>query len=341
MAVESPPVKRGPATRVIGLLVALGALVLAITLSTWVGLKDIPFSTVFTVLLDGDGSTAAVTIRDVRLPRALLAVLVGAALGLSGAVMQALTRNPLADPGLLGVTMGASTAVVLAISFAGVGSVLGHVWFGMAGAALAASVVYVLGSAGRQVATPDRLVLAGAAVSAVLLAVNSAVLLLNPGAFNQFRFWNVGSMAGREVGVLPTVVWFLLPGIVVAALMGRALNALALGDAAGRGLGANVGLIRGLGAVAITVLCGAATAAVGPLVFVGLVVPLVARLIVGADQRWVLAYSAVLAPTLLVVADVVGRLVVRPGELQVGIVTAVLGAPVFIALCLRKRVGKW
>ncbi|MGX7828174.1 FecCD family ABC transporter permease [Actinokineospora sp. 24-640] len=340
MAVESPPVKRGPA-RVTGLLAALGVLVLAIALSTWVGLKDIPFSTVFTVLLDGDGSTAAVTIRDVRLPRALLAVLVGAALGLSGAVMQALTRNPLADPGLLGVTMGASTAVVLAISFAGVGSVLGHVWFGMAGAALAAFVVYALGSAGRQVATPDRLVLAGAAVSAVLLAVNSAVLLLNPAAFNQFRFWNVGSLAGREVGVLPTVVWFLLPGIVVAALMGRALNALALGDAAGRGLGANVGLIRGLGAVAITVLCGAATAAVGPLVFVGLVVPLVARLIVGADQRWVLAYSAVLAPTLLVVADVVGRLVVQPGELQVGIVTAVLGAPVFIALCLRKRVGKW
>lgn len=341
MAVQSPPVGRVPAARLAGLLVALGVLVLAVALSTWVGLKDIPFSTVFSALLHGDDTTAAVTIRDVRLPRALLGVLVGAALGLAGAVMQALTRNPLADPGLLGVTMGASTAVVLAIAFFGVSSVLGHVWFGLVGAALASVLVYVLGSSGRQVATPDRLVLAGAAVSAVLLAVNSAVLLLDPAAFNQFRFWNVGSLAGREVGVLPVVVWFLVPGAVLAVFMGRALNALALGDAAGRGLGANVGLIRFTGVIVIMVLCGAATAAVGPLYFVGLVVPLVARLIVGADQRWVLAYSAVLAPTLLVLADVVGRLVIQPGELQVGIVTAVLGAPVFIALCVRRRVGKW
>ncbi|WP_189210198.1 FecCD family ABC transporter permease [Actinokineospora fastidiosa] len=341
MAVQSPPVERAPAARFIGLLAALGVLVVAVGLSVWVGLKDIPFSTVLSALLDGDGSTASVTIRDVRLPRALLGVLVGAALGLAGAVMQALTRNPLADPGLLGVTMGASTAVVLAISVFGISSVLGHVWFGLIGAALASLMVYALGATGRQVTTPDRLVLAGAAVSAVLFTVNSAILLLDPAAFNQFRFWNVGSLAGREVGVLPVVVWFLAPGIVLAVLMGRALNALALGDAAGRGLGANVGRIRLVGVAAIMVLCGAATAAVGPLVFVGLVVPLVARLIVGADQRWVLAYSAVLAPTLLVAADIVGRLVVQPGELQVGIVTAVLGAPVFIALCLRKRVGQW
>ncbi|MGW5049627.1 FecCD family ABC transporter permease [Actinokineospora sp. NPDC004072] len=341
MAVLSPPAKRADAARVAGLLIALGVLVLVVGLSVWVGLKDIPFATVLAALFDGGDSTAAVTIREVRLPRALLGVLVGAALGLAGAVMQALTRNPLADPGLLGVTMGASTSVVLAIAVFGVGSVLGHVWFGLVGAALAALLVYALGAVGRQVASPDRLVLAGAAVTAVLLAVNSAILLLDPQAFNQFRFWNVGSLAGREVGVLPVVAWFLVPGIALAVLMGRSLNALALGDAAGRGLGANVGRIRLVGVVAIMVLCGAATAAVGPLVFVGLVVPLVARLIVGVDQRWVLAYSAVLAPILLVAADIVGRLVVQPSELQVGIVTAVLGAPVFIALCLRKRVGQW
>ncbi len=332
---------RATAARFAGLLAALGVLAVVVALSAWVGLKDVPFGTVFSALFGGDDSTAAVTARDVRLPRALLGVLVGAALGLSGAVMQALTRNPLADPGLLGVTMGASTAVVVAISAFGVSTVLGHVWFGLVGAVLAALLVYLLGSAGRQVATPDRLVLAGSAVTAVLLAINSAILLLDPAAFNQFRFWNVGSLAGREVGVLPVVVWFLVPGIVLALFMGRALNALALGDDAGRALGANVGLIRVVGVLAIMVLCGAATAAVGPLVFVGLVVPLVARLIVGADQRWVLAYSAVLAPTLLVLSDVVGRLVIQPAELQVGIVTAVLGAPVFIALCLRRQVGKW
>ncbi|HEY0636693.1 MAG TPA: iron chelate uptake ABC transporter family permease subunit [Pseudonocardiaceae bacterium] len=318
------------------MLVALAVLGVVVLVSVWVGLRDIPFTSTFGLLLRGDGSTEAVTIRDVRLPRALLAVLVGAALGLAGAVTQALTRNPLADPGLLGVTMGASTAVVVAIAFAGVGSVLGHVWWAMAGAAVTSVAVYVLGSAGRGVGTPDRLVLAGAALTAVLLAFNAAILLLRPEAFNQFRFWNVGSLAGRRFEVVAPIAPWVLAGVVVALLLARPLNALALGDQAGRGLGANVGLIRAVGVVVVTVLCGAATAAAGPIVFVGLTVPHVARLLVGPDQRWVLPYSAVLAPILLLASDVIGRLVVAPAELQVGIVTAFLGAPVFIALCLRR-----
>ncbi|MGQ0842214.1 FecCD family ABC transporter permease [Actinokineospora sp.] len=326
--------------RAAGLVVAVAVLALVLVISVGIGLKDIPFLSTVRILLGDDGSTEAVTIRDVRVPRALLGILVGVALGLSGAVMQALTRNPLADPGLLGVTMGSSTAIVVAIAFLGASGVVAHVWFAMAGALVAAVVVSVLGTAGRGVVTPDRLVLAGAAVTAVLLAFNSAVLLLDPAAFNQFRFWNVGSLAGRQVEVLVAVVPFIVPALVLALLLARPFNALALGDETGRALGVHVVRTRVLGAVALTVLCGAATAAAGPLIFVGLVVPHVARLLVGPDQRWVLPYSAVLAPILLLGADVLGRLVIPPAELQVGIVTAFLGAPVFIALCLRKRLAQ-
>ncbi|MEU2509988.1 iron chelate uptake ABC transporter family permease subunit [Streptomyces sp. NPDC007863] len=333
------PEPRGTATalRSAGLLAVLAALVLVCLLSVWTGTRGIPFTATWSALWHPDGSETSVIIHDYRIPRTLLGLLVGAALGLSGALMQALTRNPLAEPGLLGISLGSSTGVVSAIAFLGIGSVLGYVWFALAGAALASAVVYLLGSSGRKVATPDRLVVAGAAVTAVLYAFNSAVLLLNPRAFDQFRFWTVGSLAGRYLDVLYVILPFVAVGLLIALLLGPALNALALGDQMGRALGVNVHRTRILGAVGVVLLCGAATAAAGPIAFVGLVVPHIARFVVGPDQRWVLAYSMALAPVLLVGADVVGRVIGAPGEVQVGIVTAFIGAPVFLALCRRRK----
>nr|WP_264927201.1 iron chelate uptake ABC transporter family permease subunit [Streptomyces sp. A012304] len=325
------------ALRGAGLLLTLGALFLVGLLSVWVGTRGIPFSATWSLLWRPDGSEASVIIHDYRVPRTLLGLLVGAALGLSGALMQSLTRNPLADPGLLGVSLGASSGVVVAIAFLGVGSVLGYVWFAFLGAALASVLVYVLGSFGRSLATPDRLVVAGAAVTAVLFALNYAVLLLHPRAFDQFRFWTAGALAGRNIDVVLIVLPFVVVGLLLALGLAPALNALAMGDQMGRALGVNVGRSRALGLVAVILLCGAATAAAGPIGFVGLVVPHVARFVVGTDQRWVFAYSMLFAPVLLLGADVLGRVLGAPGEIEVGIVTAFLGAPLFIALCRRRK----
>jgi iron complex transport system permease protein len=328
------------AVRAVGLLIAVGVLVFVFILSLWVGTRTIPFGDTWQVLLHDDGSTEAVIIHDLRVPRGVMGLLVGGALGLAGALMQALTRNPLADPGLLGVEMGASAAVVVAIAFTGVTTVTGYIWFAFAGAAAASVVVYVLGSSGRSAATPERLVLAGAAITAVLVAFVSAVLVLDTQAFNAFRFWDVGALAGRKMDAVAQVAPFILVGVVLALGLARSLNVLALGDQTGKALGANLGRTRAIGALAVTLLCGAATAAAGPIAFIGLTIPHVARMIVGSDQRWVLPYSLVLAPILLIGADVVGRVVIAPSELQVGIVTAFIGAPVFIALCRRRKLAE-
>ncbi|UYQ65431.1 FecCD family ABC transporter permease [Streptomyces peucetius] len=325
------------ALRGVGLLAVLGALVLVGLLSVWVGTRGIPFTSTWSALWNPDGSETSIIIHDYRIPRTLLGLLVGTALGLSGALMQALTRNPLAEPGLLGISLGSSAGVVVAIAFLGVGSVLGYVWFAFLGAAVASVVVYLLGSSGRKVATPDRLVVAGAAVTAVLYAFNSAVLLLNPKAFDQFRFWTVGSLSGRYFDVVYVILPFVVLGLLIALGLAPSLNALALGDQTGRALGLNVGRTRVLGAVGVMLLCGAATAAAGPIAFVGLVVPHAARFVVGPDQRWVLAYSMLLAPVLLIGADVLGRVIGAPGEVQVGIITAFIGAPLFLALCRRRK----
>ncbi|MER6999748.1 iron chelate uptake ABC transporter family permease subunit [Streptomyces sp. NPDC000410] len=325
------------ALRGLGLLVTLGALVLVSLVSVWVGTRGIPFAATWDLLWRPDGSEASVIVHDYRIPRTLLGLLVGVALGLSGALMQALTRNPLADPGLLGVNLGASAGVVVAIAFLGVAAPLGYVWFALAGAAAASVGVYLLGSSGRKLATPDRLVVAGAAVTAVLYAFNWGVLLFDPEAFDQFRFWTVGSLAGRYYDIVLVILPFVAVGLVIAFVLAASLNALAMGDQVGRALGVNVGRTRVLAALAVMLLCGAATAAAGPISFVGLAVPHIARFVVGPDQRWVLAYSMLLAPVLLIGSDVLGRLLGAPGEVQVGIVTAFIGAPLFIALCRRRK----
>ncbi len=320
--------------------VAAAGLALVVLLSIAVGAKAIPPGDVISGLLSDDGSESAAIVRELRVPRTLVGIAVGISLGLAGALMQALTRNPLADPGILGVEAGAAAAVVIAIGALGLTEARAYVWFAFAGAAVASIAVYLLGSHGRAGATPVRLALAGTAVAAALTAFTQGVTLMDPEAFNEFRFWAVGSLVGRDMDILRDVGPFLLLGGVLALALARPRNALALGDDSGRALGAKVGRTRALGALSITLLCGGATAIAGPIAFVGLTVPHAARAIAGPDLRWLLPYSLVLGPILLLAADVVGRVVIRPGELEVGIVTALVGAPVFIALVRRRRIAQ-
>ncbi|MDT0310277.1 iron chelate uptake ABC transporter family permease subunit [Streptomyces sp. DSM 44917] len=324
--------------RAAGLAAATALLLAVAAASVALGAKPIPLSEVWHGLFGYTGTDNDVVVRDVRLPRTVLGLLAGAALGLAGAVMQALTRNPLAEPGLLGVNAGAAAAVVSAISFLGVSSLTGYVWFAFLGAAAVAVLVYALG--GTRSATPVRLALAGMATQAALFGYVNAVMLLDTSALDRMRFWTVGSLAAADPDIIAQVLPFLLAGTVLALALGRPLNAVALGDDTARALGAGLTRTRVLAMASVTLLCGAATAACGPIVFVGLMVPHAVRALTGPDLRWILPYSAVLSPVLLLCSDVLGRLVVRPDELQVGIVTGLLGGPVFIHLIRRRRMAQ-
>jgi iron complex transport system permease protein len=336
-----PVIRKRASSRALGLLGCALVVGILCFLSLAIGARVTPLGAVWDAIFHYDqANTDHLVIRELRLPRTILGVLVGATLGMAGAVMQGVTRNPLADPGILGVNAGASLLVVIGISAFGVTSILGYVWFAFAGAAVASVVVYSVAALGREGATPVKLALAGAALSAAFGAVTTAMLLLDQATFDQFRFWAVGSLAGRDMALVVQIAPFLIAGCLLALCLGRVLNTLSLGEDVARGLGANVVLSRGVSAGAVVLLCGSATAACGPIGFVGLTIPHVARMIVGPDYRWVLPYSMVLAPILLLAADIIGRVVARPGELQVAIVTAFLGAPVFIALVRRKKLAE-
>ncbi|MGW5423355.1 FecCD family ABC transporter permease [Streptomyces sp. NPDC003943] len=324
--------------RAVGLVAAVGVLLLVCVLSIMIGAKPVPLADVWHGLFHNSGIRNDVVIHDVRVPRTLLGLLVGLALGLSGAVMQGLTRNPLAEPGLLGVNAGAAAAVVSAIAFFGITDVDAYVWFAFAGAAVVSVLVYVLG--GSRSATPVRLALAGTAATAALYGYVNAVQLLNSAALDRLRFWTVGSLASANADTVARVAPFILVGAVLALLIARPLNAMEMGDDTARALGAHLNRTRITAMAAVTLMCGAATAACGPIVFLGLMVPYIVRSITGPDMRWILPYAAVLAPVLLLGSDVIGRVVTRPAELQVGIVTALLGGPVFIHLVRRKRMAQ-
>lgn len=340
---EAPP-RRGVLgrwqSRSLGLVIALVVLMLAVLASLAWGTKTIEIGAVLAAFTEYDpASSDHLIVRELRVPRTVLGVLAGVALGLAGGVMQGLARNPLADPGILGVNAGAALAVVIAIYWFGIGDLLGFVWFAFAGAAIAGVVVYLVGSLGPEGATPVKLALAGVAMSASLVSVTTAILLHDGATLNLFRFWVVGSLAGRDFAIVAQVAPFIVVGAVMALGTARLLNALALGDDVARSLGQRVGLARLFSAAAVVLLVGASTAAAGPIAFVGLTIPHVARAIAGPDYRWVLGYSLLLAPILLLSADVVGRLLARPAELQVGIVTALIGAPFFIVLVRRRKLA--
>ena len=332
---STPPAARRLA---VGLLLSLLLLAVAVWASLAVGARGIPLGTVWEALLSPSPSlTDHTVVRELRVPRTVVGLLAGLALGLAGALMQGLTRNPLADPGLLGVNAGASLFVVAGIAWFGVTSALGYVWFAFAGAAVAAVIVYAIGSLGREGATPIKLALAGTALTAALTSLITILLLSDGAAFDRYRFWGAGSLVARGLESTLPLVPFIAVGAVLAVAAGRMLNALALGDDLARGLGQNLVTARIVCALAVVLLCGAATAIAGPIVFVGLAVPHLARWITGPDYRWILAFSALLGPTLLLAADVLGRVIARPGEIEAGLVVAFLGAPVLIALVRRAK----
>jgi iron complex transport system permease protein len=322
-------------------LVGLVALVLSIAfLSITVGARPVSLDTVWAALTAyNPDSTDHRIIWELRLPRTIVGLLVGAALGLAGAVLQGATRNPLADPSILGIHAGAALFVVLGVAILGISQLSIYVWLAFAGAGAAMLTVYAIASLGREGATPIKLALAGSAMTAALQSVISAILLTSPRTLDEVRFWQVGSLAGRNMDIVIQVAPFLAVGIVLALASARLLDGLSMGEDVARALGQRVGLSRAIAGLAAVILAGASTAAAGPIAFVGLTVPHVARAITGPNYRWILPYSMLLAPILLLGADVLGRVIAPPGEVQVGIVTAFLGAPFFIALVRRRKLA--
>ncbi|MEV5009822.1 FecCD family ABC transporter permease [Streptomyces sp. NPDC001698] len=321
------------------LVTTLLLLLLAVLLSLAVGSRPVAPSVVWDALLHGGTSADAQVVRSLRVPRTVIGVMVGAALAVAGTVLQGITRNPIAEPGILGISQGASMGVVCAIAFLGVHSLTGYVWYAFVGAGVASVLIYAVASSGRGGASPVKLALAGAAMNAFLASLISAVLTTNARALDEFRFWDVGSISGRDATIAGQVWPFLLAGLLLVLAMARGLDALALGDDIARGLGRNVALLRATGALGATVLTGAAVAAAGPIAFIGLAVPHMARALVGPGHRWLLPVAALLGPVMLLLADVLGRVVVRPAEVPVAVMTALAGVPFLIVLVRRKAVA--
>lgn len=332
-----------PALLSVLLAAALAALCV---LSIGLGAVDIPPDQVVRTLLGHPPSRLVDNIVwTVRVPRTVLGVTAGAALGLSGALMQALTRNPLADPGILGVSAGASFGIVVAVALFGIGSLYGTIWFAFAGALGTSVLVLLLGGTGRSGATPVKLALAGVAVTFLLFSLTNAIVLTDPEALDRYRFWSAGTLAEQDGAVVRGLLPFLAVGAVLALATAPALNSLALGDDVAASLGRRLGLVRLQGVVAVMLLTGASVAVIGPVVFLGLVVPHAARVLaqyagIGPDQRRLLPLSALLAPCLLLTADILGRIVARPVEIQAGVLVAFIGGPFFIALVRRRRLAE-
>ncbi|WP_330350647.1 FecCD family ABC transporter permease [Streptomyces sp. NBC_00582] len=323
--------------RVVGLGLLVVVLVAAGVVSLAVGARALTPAEVWHGLFAAPDADRRLTeirliVQTVRVPRTVLAVVAGVALGVGGALIQGYTRNPIADTGLLGVNSGASFAVVSAIAVFGFSDPFQYVWFAFLGAALAGVVVFGLASIGRGAGNPLTLALAGQGVTVFLAAMTTAVALSDQKSLNALRFWNAGSVAGVGFAVIWPVTAFIVVGLVLALTTLPTVNLLNLGEDVARGLGANIALSRTIGIAAITLLAGAATAACGPIAFLGLMVAHVARYLTGPDYRWLVPYAGLLGAVVLLVCDIVGRLVVRPGELDAGVLVALLGAPFFAGL---------
>lgn len=323
-------------SRPAALILALGVLLAAAVLSVCIGGQPSSLAEAWHAVITPSGTVMDVTIRELRWPRTVLAAVAGACLGLAGTLVQGHTRNPIADPGLLGINQGAALAIVAVIAVTGQVSPLIQALLAFAGALLASVTVFLIGSATRYGATPVTLVLAGAAVTALCSGLVSGIVLLNESALDTLRFWQVGSLAGRN-DVLPMIWPFILAGIVLAVLNSGAMNALALGEDTATSLGVSVVSARTVGIAATTLLAGSAVTMAGPIAFAGLLVPHFARAVVGMDYRWMMVISPIAGAALLLLADTAGRVIARPGELSVGVVLAVVGAPFFVHLARRRR----
>lgn len=339
---SSPPVVRASrrnGTKAVGFVVSLGVLVAVAVLSLRVGSVHLAAGTVFDAFLAFDGSNGHLIVTELRLPRTVIGLAVGAALAVAGVAMQAVTRNALASPSILGVNAGAAFAIVVAVFLLDVVRPTGYLWFAFAGALAASVVVYGIGSTGRSGATPVKLALAGAVVTALLQAWISGILVISESTLDEVRFWLVGSLAGRDLDVLVQVVPFLLVGLVVTFLLSKQFDAISLGDDVAAALGQRTGVTRIVATVGFVLLAGSAVAVAGPIAFVGLAVPHALRSVIGPGHRWLLPYAAIWGPVLLIGSDIVGRIVARPSEVQVGIVTAIVGAPFLIHLVRRRTVA--
>ncbi|WCD94504.1 iron ABC transporter permease [Streptomyces sp. HUAS 31] len=328
--------------RVVGLSTLVVLLVIAGAVSLAVGARALSPADVWHGLFAAPDSDQRLTeirliVQTVRVPRTVLAIVAGIALGVGGALIQGYTRNPIADTGLLGVNTGASFAVVAAIALFGFDDPFQYVWFAFLGAAAAGVVVFGLASIGRGAGNPLTLALAGQGVAVFLAAMTTAVALGDKESLNALRFWNAGSVAGVGFDVIWPVTGFIVVGLMLAVTTLPAINLLNLGDDVARGLGVNIALSRTVGIAAITLLAGAATAACGPIAFLGLMVAHVARYLTGPDYRWLVPYAGLLGAVILLACDIVGRLVVRPGELDAGVLVALLGAPFFAVLVWRGK----
>ena len=323
---------RGRSALLAGLAVCGVVLSLCLLASVRFGAARVGTWDVISAFTDYGGSEEDLIIRTLRVPRALVAALVGASLGVAGAIMQGVTRNPLAEPGILGINAGAALAVVAAVFLLGVSSLSTYALLAFVGAAIAWTVVYALGSLGRSGMTPAKLTVAGAALQAVLTSLMLALLIVSQQTLEEIRFWLAGSVAGRDLSLLLQVLPYVVAGLILAFVLGRQLTVLALGEDVATGLGQKTARTKLGAAVAVILLAGSAVAVAGPIVFAGLIVPHLARFLAGVDYRWVLPYSALLGAILLVCADIAARLVLRPQELPVGVMTALVGAPLFIYL---------
>lgn len=320
------------------LIGSITCLVLCYLASLAFGARYVSPNEVIHSLLNAEYSSFNALVVRERIPRTVFSIIAGASLGVSGTLMQAITRNPIADPSILGVNTGASLFVVSGIAFFHISTAGQYIWFALAGAAITAIFVYGIGSLGSGGATPIKLALAGAATSAALSSLVSAIILPRTEVMNAFRFWQVGSVSGATWDGIIVVLPFLIIGTVIGIISAPALNALALGDDIATGLGVHTGIVRFVGAFAGVLLCGATTALAGPIGFVGLMVPHIIRLICGPNLRYIVPMSAVAGAILLTIADIIGRLIGSPSELEAGIVTAFIGAPILIFIAMREKV---
>lgn len=324
----------------VGLVVLGGIVVLGALLSLRFGSLQLSTSQAWDAVFAYDSTVyEQVVVRELRVPRTLIALAVGGSLGIAGAVMQGVTRNPLAGPSILGVSAGASFGVTTAIFLLGVSTPSQFVWFAFPGAAIASAIVFGVATTGRGGATPVRLALAGVVVSALLGSWTSTLLLLSEQTMDLVRFWSIGSVAGRPLSLLWDVMPLMAPAALICLFLGHQLNVLSMGEESARGLGMNTVRVRLIASGLVVILTGAAVSVAGPIGFVGLATPHIARSVVGSDYRWILPYSMLMGSLLLVFADTVGRVAARPSEIQVGVVMAFIGAPFLIALARRRTVA--
>ncbi|MCM3670310.1 iron ABC transporter permease [Mesobacillus maritimus] len=318
-----------------GLFLSVVLLIILGCASIVYGYTDTSWKIAYQSFTDFNGTNEHIIIQSVRLPRALIAAVVGASLAMAGVLMQTLTKNPLASPGIFGVNAGAGFAVVVAVTMFSVGSLQSYTWISFLGAAIAAISVYGIGSAGREGLTPMKLTLAGAAIAAMFSSFTQGLLVLNEAALEQVLFWLAGSVQGRKLEILMSVLPYFLIGWLASLLIATKMNVLSMGEDVAKGLGLHTGLVKLGAGVIIILLSGGAVAVAGPIGFIGIVVPHVARAVVGTDHRWLIPFAGLFGGMLLLGADIAARYVIMPQEVPVGVMTAIIGTPFFIYIARR------